>query len=389
MRSVAILTALYLGGVLASPALSRPAARDTSDNPFEGRKLFISRAYAAQLEETFDTFIEANDTENALKVRYVQDNGGTFVWAPSIGGLGALDVAISAARAEQNQGGVEQIVGLVLYNLPNRDCSAGESAGELTGQDGLRRYRDEYVNAWAERLSRASDLTFAVVIEPDAIGNMVTNQGIEACAVAKPIQEEGIAYALKKLQLPNVNLYLDVSHGGWLGWPDNLVLTAKQVAKIVRLAGSGTKIRGYTTNVSNYNPFHAEVREDYTEWSPSWDENNYSRSLAPLLAEEGLPTNFIIDQSRVHRPGAREEWGEWCNVWPSGLGPTPTSDVDSPYVDSLVWVKPPGESDGQCGKPGAPRAGAFFNEYMRMLIENAHPDVVPADSLERPTQPWW
>ncbi|EEY17006.1 endoglucanase-6B [Verticillium alfalfae VaMs.102] len=357
MRSVAILTALSLGGVLASPALSRPAARDTSDNPFEGRKLFISRAYAAQLEQTFDTFIEANDTENALKVRYVQDNGGTFVWAPSISGLGALDVAISAARAEQNQGGVEQIVGLVLYNLPNRDCSAGESAGELTGQDGLRRYRDEYVNAWAERLSRASDLTFAVVIEPDAIGNMVTNQGIEACAVAKPIQEEGIAYALKTLQLPNVNLYLDVSHGGWLGWPDNLVLTAKQVAKIVRLAGSGTKIRGYTTNVSNYNPFHAEVREDYTD--------------------------------RVHLPGAREEWGEWCNVWPSGLGPTPTSDVDSPYVDSLVWVKPPGESDGQCGKPGAPRAGAFFNEYMRMLIENAHPDVVPADSLERPTQPWW
>ncbi|KAM0327200.1 hypothetical protein ACHAQA_006333 [Verticillium albo-atrum] len=389
MRSVAILTALSLGGVLASPTLSRPTSRDTSDNPFEGRKLFISRAYAAQLEQTFETFIAANDTENALKVRYVQDNGGTFVWAPSITGLGALDVAISAARAEQNQGGVEQIVGLVLYNLPNRDCSAGESAGELSGRDGLRRYKDEYVNAWAERLSRASDLTFAVVIEPDAIGNMVTNQALEACAEAKPIQEEGIAYALQKLQLPNVNLYVDVSHGGWLGWPDNLALTAKQVGKIVRLAGNDTKVRGFTTNVSNYNPFHAEVREDYTEWSPSWDENNFSRSLAPLLAEEGLPTNFIIDQSRVHLPGAREEWGEWCNVWPSGLGPTPTSDVDSPYVDSLVWVKPPGESDGQCGKPGAPRAGAFFNDYMRMLIENAHPDVVPADSLERPTQPWW
>jgi cellulose 1,4-beta-cellobiosidase len=220
MRSSALLTTLLLGGASAIPAVARDA---TESNPFVGRKLYVNRAYAAKLDETFETFIQANDTLNALKTRTVQ-NTGTFAWISSIKALGDLDVAISAARAEQRQGGVKQIVGLVLYNLPDRDCSAGESAGELSGRDGLRRYKDEYVNAWYDRLRRASDLTFAIVVEPDSIGNMVTNQGVPFCAEAKPIYEEAIAYALKKLQLPNVNLYLDASHGGWLGWPDNLVL---------------------------------------------------------------------------------------------------------------------------------------------------------------------
>ena len=158
---------------------------------------------------------------------------------------------------------------------------------------------------------------------------------------------------------------------------------------MVRLAGDNVKIRGFSTNVSNYNPFKATVREPYTEWSPSWDEDNYTRSLAAQLALQGLPTNFIVDQARVHLPGARKEWGEWCNVHPAGLGSPEKTDTDSPYVDALVWIKPPGESDGQCGMAGAPRAGAWFNDYVAMLIENASEDIKPAASLEKPTKPWY
>lgn len=221
MRSNTLLAAAALVGATTAHAV--PSARAADKNPFVGRKLSISHDYADKLEETFDSFIARNDTLNAAKVRTVQ-NTGTFRWAPAISLLPTLDASISAARAEQNQGGVPQVLGLVLYNLPDRDCSAGESAGELSGRDGLRRYKAEYVDGWYERLRRASDITFAIVVEPDAIGNMVTNQGIPLCADAKAIQEEGIAYALKKLQLPNVHLYLDASHGGWLGWADNLPL---------------------------------------------------------------------------------------------------------------------------------------------------------------------
>lgn len=228
MRSNTLLTAAILGASISvtnarSIRASSDEACEADVNPFIGRKLSISHRYAAQLEETFDAFIAANDTQNALKVRTVQ-NTGTFQWAPTIGLLPSIDAAISAARAEQIQGGVPQVLGLVLYNLPDRDCSAGESAGELSGRDGLRRYKDEYVDAWADRLKRAKDITFAIVVEPDAIGNMVTNQNVPLCASAKAIQEEGIAYALKALQLPNVHLYLDASHGGWLGWEGNLSL---------------------------------------------------------------------------------------------------------------------------------------------------------------------
>lgn len=78
--------------------------------------------------------------------------------------------------------------------------------------------------------------------------------------------------------------------------------------EVVRQAGNGTRIRGYAINVSNYNPFKAEVPEPYTEYSNSADESSYATSLSPFLEAEGLPTRFIIDQGRVALPGAREEW---------------------------------------------------------------------------------
>lgn len=164
---------------------------------------------------------------------------------------------------------------------------------------------------------------------------------------------------------------------------------AAQFKKIVDLAGPGAKIRGFSTNVSNYNPFVATVRENYTEWNPSWDEDHYTKSLAPFLEAQGLPAHFITDQSRVHLPGARAEWGEWCNVSPAGLGQAQAVAPENPYVDSLTWIKPPGESDGACGLDGAPNAGVWFDEYVQMLVENAHPDIKPAESLVKPHKPWW
>lgn len=71
-------------------------------------------------------------------------------------------------------------------------------------------------------------------------------------------------------------------------------------------------------------------------------------------------------------PGAREEWGEWCNVSPAGFGAAPGSSTgNNTHVDALAWIKPGGESDGECGMEGAPRAGAWFDEYVQMLVKNA------------------
>ncbi|MBE1616044.1 glycoside hydrolase family 6 protein, partial [Flavobacterium sp. SaA2.13] len=70
-------------------------------------------------------------------------------------------------------------------------------------------------------------------------------------------------------------------------------------------------------------------------------------------------------------------WGDWCNVSPSGFGPVPTTETGNAHVDSLVWIKPGGESDGACGLEGAPAAGAWFDEYVQMLVKNAEPPLEP------------
>lgn len=133
-----------------------------------------------------------------------------------------------------------------------------------------------------------------------------------------------------------------------------------------------------STNVSNYNPFRADPRPPYTEYSNSWDEDHYALSLAPHLEEAGVPAHFIIDQGRVVVEGGREEWGEWCNL-EAGFGAVPGTQTDNPYVDALVWIKPGGESDGECGLELAPPAGQWFQAYYEMLVVNADPSITPSE----------
>lgn len=147
-------------------------------------------------------------------------------------------------------------------------------------------------------------------------------------------------------------------------------------AQVVRNAGPLSRIRGFATNVGSYNAFHAAWRENFTAYSDSWDEDHYVRNLAPYLAAQGLPARFIVDQGRVAWPGARKSWTEWCNIVPAGLGMQPTILVNNPYVDSIVWAKAGGESDGPCGA-GAPGAGAWFDAYAQMLVENSDSSVKP------------
>ncbi|KAK3994418.1 family 6 putative glycoside hydrolase [Cladorrhinum sp. PSN332] len=362
-----------LAGLLATAGAS-PLEPRQSGNPFAGRSLFVNPKYSNSLEQTRQAFLSRGDQTNAAKVKYVQDSVGTFVWISNIFLLRDIDDAIRDARAAQ-AAGQKPIVGLVLYNLPDRDCSAGHSSGELSlSQNGLNRYRTEYVQPFAQKLKAASDLQFAVVLEPDAIGNMVT--GTTAfCRNARGPQQDGIAYAIQQLQASNIHLYLDVANGGWLGWQDNLAPTAAEVSTILQKAGTSARIRGYSSNVSNYNPFSTANPPPYTSGSPSADESRYATSLGNALRARGLPTKFIIDQGRVALDGARKEWGEWCNVSPAGFGQPFTTSTNNAEVDAVLWVKPGGESDGTCGMAGAPAAGAWFDEYAQMLVRNAHGDI--------------
>ncbi len=215
-----------LAGLLATCASSALPELDKRQgvNPFSGRTLFVNPKYTQSLQQTRQAFLSRGDAVNAAKVQYVQNNVGSFIWISNISLLSDIDNAIRNARAAQASG-QRPIVGLVLYNIPDRDCSAGHSSGELSlSQNGLNRYRNEYVLPFAQKLKAASDLQFAVILEPDAMGNMVTGTS-SFCRNARGPQQDGIAYAIQQLQASHIHLYLDVANGGWLGWPDNLKLS--------------------------------------------------------------------------------------------------------------------------------------------------------------------
>lgn len=94
---------------------------------------------------------------------------------------------------------------------------------------------------------------FALVIEPDSLPNLVTNSDLTTCQNSASGYREGVAYALKQLNLPNVVMYLDAGHGGWLGWDANLKPGAEELAKAYKAAGSPKQFRGIATNVAGWN----------------------------------------------------------------------------------------------------------------------------------------
>lgn len=222
-----------------------------------------------------------------------------------------------------------------------------------------------------------------------ALANMITNMGVAKCARAAPYYEELTVYALKTLNLPNVDMYLDGGHAGWLGWEANISPAAKFYSKVYKAAGSPRGVRGIVTNVSNYNPFRISQCSSITQGNKNCDEERFINSFAPLLRAEGFPAHFIVDVGRSGKqPTGQQAWGDWCNVRGAGFGQRPTTNTGNELVDALVWVKPGGESDGTsdqsatrydgfCGKESAfkpaPEAGTWFQAYFEMLLQNANP----------------
>lgn len=77
-------------------------------------------------------------------------------------------------------------------------------------------------------------------VEPDSLANLITNMNVAKCAGAKDTYLALTNYAITKLALPNVSMYLDGGHGGWLGWPGTLffpclITTMKSSGRIPRI----------------------------------------------------------------------------------------------------------------------------------------------------------
>lgn len=168
-------------------------------------------------------------------------------------------------RAANAAGASPAYAGLfVVYDLPDRDCAAAASNGEYSiANNGLANYK-AYIDSIKTQLTKFSDIRTILVVEPDSLANLVTNLNVAKCSNAQAAYLEGINYALEQLNLPNVAMYIDAGHAGWLGWSANLQPAATLFAQVYANASKPAAVRGLATNVANYNAWSLTSAPSYT-----------------------------------------------------------------------------------------------------------------------------
>ena len=421
-------------------------------DPFTGAKPYLNPDYVAEVNAQVSA--DGGNAAEASVATYqtaiwldtiASINGGTTATGTRTGLMQQLTNA-----AAQGTTATPSLVEIVIYDLPGRDCAALASNGEIPATSaGLTEYESQYIDPIASILGQfaSSPIRVVAIIEPDSLPNVVTNQSLANCQTATPYYETGIEYALNKLHaIPNVYNYMDIAHSAWLGWPSNLNATPAVYNTVVKATTAGyNSIDGFISDTANYTPVQEPFLTNPTlnvggqpldsvtfyQYNPTFDELTYDTDMYNTLVAAGFPASkkFLIDTSRDGwggplRPTAlnstpttaaayvaankidqRPFRGDWCNQNNAGIGARPT---DQPFGSSspvlaYVWIKPPGESDGDyptsthshgdphCDPNGTNTdgngntystgsipgydvpAGQWFAAEFQMLVKNAYP----------------
>ncbi|MDX3520513.1 glycoside hydrolase family 6 protein [Streptomyces scabiei] len=412
-------------------------------NPYVGAKVYVNPEWSAK----------AAAEPGGSRI----SDQPTAVWLDRIAAIngvnGGMGLRAHLDEALKQKGSGELVVQLVIYDLPGRDCAALASNGEL-GPNDLDKYKSQYIDPITSILSEAKyeGLRIATVIEPDSLPNLITNAGgtnttTDACVTMKSNgnYEKGVSYALDKLgALANVYNYIDAGHHGWLGWDSNLGPSVQEFYKVATTNGASVgDVAGFIVNTANYSPVKEPnfkvtdmvngqtIRQaKWLDWNQYADEQSFALGLRDKLVAAGFGSGLgmLIDTSRngwggSARPAGpgpltsvdayvdggridrRIHAGNWCNQSGAGIGQRPTA-APATGVDAYVWVKPPGESDGNSsaipndeGKgfdrmcdptyggnarngnnptgalPNAPLAGKWFSAQFQQLMQNASPPL--------------
>ena len=352
MLSNILLTAALAAGVAqalpqatsvtktTSTARATTTAAAATGNPFAGKDFYANPYYSSEVYTLAMPSLAASLKPAASAVAKV----GSFVWMDTMAKVPTMDTYLADIKAK-NAAGAKLMGTFVVYDLPDRDCAALASNGELKiAEGGADKYKTQYIDKIAAIIKKYPDVKINLAIEPDSLANMITNMGVQKCANAASTYKDLTVYALKTLNFPNVDMYLDGGHAGWLGWDANIGPAAKLYAEVYKAAGSPRAVRGIVTNVSNYNAFRIATCPSITQGSKNCDEERFINAFAPLLKAEGFPAHFIVDTGRSGKqPTGQQAWGDWCNVSGAGFGIRPTTNTDNALVDAFVWVKPGGE----------------------------------------------
>jgi len=415
----------------AVPALAKPKSAIDPNTQF-----YVPKPNHGAIEQIADLTSSGNKADADL-IREMIDTPQAVWFTQGTPKSVQQDVKNTVKRAA----GKKTVPILVAYNIPFRDC-AQFSAGGATS---VAEYK-----AWIDGFAAGIGNEKAVVIlEPDGLGIIpwyTTIDGVqEWCqpaeanpATAAAERFDMLTYAVDALKAqPNVSVYLDGTHSAWLNVgdashrllqagvqdADGFYLNVSNYQFTANSVEYGTWISKCITYVTAVNPGdYGSCGNQYwnggpaTNWTgtamdryQAWRSEPYSGNLADLawntvginsrydliLGSTQPTTHFVIDTSRngvgPWQPpaGVYPDPQDWCNPPDRGLGVRPTTNTGNPLVDAYLWVKIPGESDGECTRglgPGGttvdpewglidPPAGAWFPEMALELAQNANPPL--------------
>jgi cellulose 1,4-beta-cellobiosidase len=368
-----VTTAPTTPPTVTNPPTNTPVPEARVDNPWAGSTWYIDPVWSQKARDGGGSVIA---------------NNNTCVWMDSIGTI-TRDIGLRGHMDECLAQGANLIM-IAIYNVPNRDCSASASNGELlVAEDGFNRYCNEYIDPIVAILGDPAyrGIRIVCILEQDSLANLITNLDLALCSEANGTggYVDSIRYATNQLRsLPNTYLYGSLEHSGWLGWDDNFGPFADLCSSVWGNTNDGrASMAGFVTNPANYTPLEepyltnpdlqvggqAVKSADFYEWNPYFDEIKYGTAMRSALINRGFPSglgilvdtsrngwggsdrptrassssdlNTYVNESRVDR---RFHRGNWCNQ-PGGIGVRPVVSPRSGF-DAYVWVKPPGESDG-------------------------------------------
>jgi endoglucanase len=215
-----------------------------------------------------------------------------------------------------------------IYLIPGRD-NGNYSAG---GVHSVAEYSGVIAKI-ADAIGKDRALIF---LEPDAIG-------LASKLEPKKRRERMmmLSFAVKRLKQQPTKVYLDVSY--WMKIDD----AAESLVE-----ANIAEADGFVVNVSNY---------QFTK-----DCIDFGTKVSAKVGHK----HFVIDTSR-NGQGPWKQDGEkdlWCNPPGRGLGTLPTANTGNLLIDAYLWVKCPGESDGECRS--GPRAGDFWPAKAIELYQN-------------------
>ncbi|MDB1086604.1 glycoside hydrolase family 6 protein [Streptomyces sp. ACA25] len=305
------------------------------------------------------------------------------------------DVRKDARRVVQSAKLQRALPVLSLYNVPGRDCAQYSDGGASDTAE-----YQEWVDEVAKGIGKRRAL---IILEPDSLALMPSDCGQddeEGTLTAARFDE--INYAVDTLgALPGTTVYLDGGHSGW-----------HSVNSIVpRLIEGGVdNARGYYLNPSNYQTdedlarygrlisgclAYASAGGDPEDCPNQWWEQEEAQDWldSNVTADPADWPSFVTDTSRnglgpwTPPADTYPDAQDWCNPPDRGAGMRPTTDTGDPLIDAHLWIKIPGESDGEClrGTDGPedpergmvlPGAGQWFPEQALELARYAQPPLL-------------